>query len=139
MDKAPTRTELAWAAGLFDGEGSLTLYRNKSPIFELAMTYQGAVVRFSQVLGLRPPIKRRPHGPLSRKVSWRTRVESWGETERVLRLMLPYLVAKQQEALVVLDLTEWHRQRKAGSIYSVQDSCRHDRAREALRAARQCG
>ncbi len=47
----PSREELAWAAGLFEGEGYIGMSR-VSPAMSLASTDEDVVQKFNQVVGL---------------------------------------------------------------------------------------
>lgn len=46
-----TREDLAWAAGLFDGEGCIT-HRPKAPVCVMAMTDEDVVRKFHSVVGI---------------------------------------------------------------------------------------
>lgn len=95
---------VAWAAGLFDGEGSVTIQWSSSPRARfggnhvlrcaVGMTHQGAVDRLAFMFGGRVnPCK----GRVDSQVSWR-----WAVSSRLalgfLVLVEPFLVVKVEQA-----------------------------------------
>ncbi len=116
-----SETALAWAAGLFEGEGCITTYftynynkngdrsKNRFPVvrLQLKMCDRDIVERFGQIVGV--PKCAGPYG--KRKENWRPAYE-WScakrqDVERILLSFLPYLgerrVYKTLNALDTLD------------------------------------
>ena len=92
-----TETGLAWAAGLFEGEGCISTYSNGQSKkaywqLELRMTDADVVERFSQVVGVGTV-----YGPYTHsrhpgsKPFWQWNLRKRDEVCVVLRQMLPYL------------------------------------------------
>lgn len=104
--------ELAWAVGLFEGEGCITrrVIRSKyiSCDLVLHMTDEDVVRRFYQLVGIGSI--RKDLGPVHRgnKLSWRWTVRSRQEVAVLLKAFLPFLglrrAAKATEAIVELEI-----------------------------------
>jgi len=102
--------DLAWAAGFFDGEGSIGVYWRKAEryyrggfwILRLSLTQvkQEVLQDFHSIVVLGSTSKKVSTNPKHRdKWIWASAARSGG---RVLELMLPYLRGKKQEAEVAL-------------------------------------
>lgn len=89
--------EIAWAAGLFEGEGSCYVGHagQRQPIVVLSMTDEDVVRRFARIIG-RGNVQsyRRP----PRKRYWRWSVQSKDDVLAVLGVLWPLLGARRQEA-----------------------------------------
>jgi hypothetical protein len=83
-----TDTEIAWAAGLFDGEGSVTIKKRGGATIQLGMTDLPLVERFTRVVGVGSISG--PRIQPNRKPSW-----VWFacglNAVSVARLLLPYV------------------------------------------------
>lgn len=89
--------ELAWAIGLFEGEGSITLRRNGTVTLSLAMTDLDIVERFLAAIGT-GRLSSQPAGRNGRrKRLWRVDVDEIGEVVRILDLFYPRLGRRRQE------------------------------------------
>lgn len=101
---------IEWAAGLFEGEGSISLARSRNRIYPrlvLASTDEDVVRRFHETIGVgyvNGPYKQanRPHT----KPTWRW--EAFGTSARkALPLLLPFLgerrTARANEVLAISD------------------------------------
>lgn len=86
---APTPTDIAWAAGLFEGEGCIAEHTGGWGL-QLLMTDADVVLRFEAIAGAGSTNARKP-APENHKIVyvWRTRRAQ--EVERLLGLFLPYL------------------------------------------------
>lgn len=106
------RIDWAWAAGLFEGEGSIVIYQQrantinpppKSVILALAMTDQDVVNRFVAIVGYgnaHPEKLREPY-----KQSWRWQTGCKREVKRILESFLPLLGDRRREkALEAIEL-----------------------------------
>ncbi len=97
---------IAWAAGLFEGEGCINIYQPKNqryPIagLSLAMTDEDLVLRFALAVGIEKITESRPVPSNKPIFTWKTRKRS--EVDRILNLFLPYLGnRRRQKALEVL-------------------------------------
>jgi hypothetical protein len=93
-DEAMEREQLAWAAGLFEGEGCFNAHRRSDGQYSvqarLAMTDEDVVRRFAAIVGLG-----RVYGPISRQ-SGRKPTYDWASGDArdvcaVIKLLLPWL------------------------------------------------
>jgi len=100
MDTGPH--DIAWAAGIFEGEGSIILRpagRNRPGYqrrLQVPMTDEDVVVRFWEVVdagNVRKDKFRRP----GHKWQWRWTCSRWADTERILRSFLPYLMSRRRQ------------------------------------------
>jgi hypothetical protein len=93
-----SETEIAWATGVFEGEGSIVLvpYCRGATRMQrhvaIKMTDRDVLERVQRAFGvgqLRGPFRRIEHAHY--KPIWTWTVNRWSEIERVLRAMLPWL------------------------------------------------
>ena len=100
----------AWAAGLFEGEGSIVVRERQAHLY-LAMTDADVVQRFAEIVGHGNvhPQKIRP-GQTKRQYRWH--VAARGEVARILNTFMPYLgerrKAKAIEALELVCINDGH-------------------------------
>jgi len=102
----PTREQIAWAAGLFDGEGCINAYRRKTKwgvIVRLDMTDEDVVQRFAAIMGVG-----QVHGPRqaqkgpNRKPLYGWYVQDASDALAVIELLLPWLgIRRKARALEV--------------------------------------
>lgn len=111
-----TESEMAWAAGLFEGEGSIEVNhppRSRSGVRLHLNTTDldvlekfAAVVRCGSIREVTAPSIVRPHW----KTCWSWRISTKDDCRRLLNAWLPYLgarrTARAQEALQLLDAKE---------------------------------
>lgn len=102
--KTVLNPSLIWAAGLFDGEGCVGIYRRSlkamTPVFReklhLSMTHEATVRKFCEIMGVGAVSFRR-----SRRKKWRP-VWVWQtsnhQAQIALERLLPFLVTKRAEA-----------------------------------------
>jgi hypothetical protein len=92
--------ELAWASGLFDGEGCISIGRNRGslmayPNMTMAMQDQDAVLRFHAAVGVGTVGVRPPHGTNQRALyTWRA--DSFENTQAVIALLWYGLNARRK-------------------------------------------
>lgn len=111
--KAKSPRSVAWAAGLFEGEGSITIRtprkanREKKPQvqLQLASTDADTIPAFQATLGVGKVYG--PYGPYQKNRQAHWRWDAYGdEAKKALQQMLPYLFsrrrAKAEEALTIL-------------------------------------
>lgn len=96
-----TDPDIAWAAGLFEGEGCISIRpirgrtRRRSAQLVLTSTDHDVVIRFAAIVGAGRIVG--PFSRPSRKPAWRWQVESAVGVIRVLRLLNPYLCRRRRE------------------------------------------
>jgi hypothetical protein len=96
-------TDIAWAAGLFEGEGYITTnYKGRSPSFGIGMTDEDVVLRFTDIVGIdHKRIRSRPPGIDKRtKVLYELRVNRREDVDRVIDMFLPYLGNRRRERAI---------------------------------------
>ena len=103
-----TETDLAWAAGFFDGEGSITIARNYGPNLGRGLRMKIAVAQVDPA----PLLKL--HGMFGGCIRYHYRptrpehrvAHEWTvgsrDAMRVLSLLLPYLVNKHEQARLAI-------------------------------------
>ena len=107
------RIWLGWAAGLFDGEGSIGIYNN-AVMLRIAMTDAGAVERFRDItrMGTLRWNFRKDH----RKASLVWSIYRRDRIHRLLRLFMPLLVAKREAATIALRFIESSNRREKACL-----------------------
>lgn len=87
-----TPEKIAWAAGLFEGEGSIMLVHQRGwwvPLLSLGMTDEDVVRRYHSIVGrgaVRGPVKR-----ANRKPMFNWRANGWYCSDEILTAFLPHL------------------------------------------------
>src|SRR6266478_4091283 len=94
-----TRVQAAWAAGLFDGEGSVGIYNGALQV-RINMCCEETINRFYCLMRLGHVRVVQPKQPRHQKY-WAYAV-CGTKAEEVLRQILPYLVTKRQRVEVIL-------------------------------------
>lgn len=102
----------AWAAGLFEGEGSVSMYRTpmgSTPRLQLTSTDEDVVRRFCSSVGLGrvhgPYPGRKPH----HKLSWNWSVQNFERVQALLAMFWPRLGARRRSRAIEV-LAEARRQ-----------------------------
>lgn len=105
-------TELAWAAGFFDGEGWIGALSKPSGWVRLSMTVvqtgpadrpPAALLRFQEAVGGRGHIySRGPSNRLGDKPIWSWSSEKLDDVRQVVALLLPYLTVKVDQVEIAL-------------------------------------
>ena len=100
-------TEIAWLAGLFDGEGCVWSRwpKRANVLTEIKMTHKKTVERVNELFPGRMVSGNLSRGAFGKKDQWRWSLDTLG-TKKFLTLILPYLVTKKEEAKIVLLLCE---------------------------------
>jgi len=93
----PKKTELAWAAAILEGEGSVFLRQSGgskswTPIVCITNTELAMVHRWHEAVGYRGSVTgpRRKKGSLGNKPTYRV-TASFRKAEEILELLLPYM------------------------------------------------
>ncbi len=103
----PTDAEWwAWAAGVFEGEGSAVCrpmsYRRRAlqRRLQISMSDEDVLLRFRDVVGtgsVRPLKARREHGGGPRKPMFRWSCSKWSDIERIARTFYPFLLSRRRQ------------------------------------------
>jgi hypothetical protein len=85
---------IAWAAGLFEGEGSISIdKRNDVPALHMSMTDKDVVERFAEIVGVGSITHRPYEPPLKEQWAWQA---SGTNAVNVLNELLPWLGARRR-------------------------------------------
>jgi len=123
----PSPTDVAWAAGFFDGEGTIAIaertlrggrrhdqgeprFRSYQLLLRLPQTSTPALDRLVGLFGGRYHSAK--ISPLGRRPIWEWYVLA-GKAANALTLMLPFLTVKHEEALLALQFRAWQTTRPA--------------------------
>lgn len=90
---------LAWAAGLFEGEGSFTLNRGLRPVAQLAMTDEDTVRRFHRIVGVgnvHGPYEGRAGLGSNSKPQWQWAAAALEDVRGLIGSFYPWLSARRQ-------------------------------------------
>jgi hypothetical protein len=111
---------LAWAAGLFDGEGNFGTYSRRGPYgdyiyprAQLAMQNEGCVRDFAEAVGFGTVLG--PYGPYShqRRPTWAWMTSRANDVERIALRLAPWLREEKLVAAVnALTAATPHRRRR---------------------------
>ena len=95
-------TDIAWAAGLFEGEGCIYIikHRKKSATLRLTSTDKDVVERFAQIVGVGNVLLE----TASRKSHWKPlylwNISKREEVRRILVSFMPYLGERRKEKAI---------------------------------------
>lgn len=106
-------TDLAWLAGFWDGEGSITIFTHTekngqkkiSPTINVTNTDMNVIAHTSQILdalGTSFSVAHNKKDNMKHKDSYQLTTRNMKYIEVVLEAMLPYLVCKKPQAILVL-------------------------------------
>lgn len=102
---AERHLEIAWAAGLFDGEGCFSVGRGRYGLTyaraSLTSTDRDIAERFQEAMGCGTIIVHKPGPP--RKPQYRWRTNSRADFNRVAALLRPYLCSRRAERLAEVE------------------------------------
>lgn len=118
-------TDLAWCAGLFDGEGCICISLSTNGYrlsVRINMNHESALRRVQQIMGagtlraqcLRPP----------RHQTWTWFIGRRSEVERILATLLPYLVVKREEASIGLRFLRASSTAEQASLFWAMRNCK---------------
>jgi len=91
----PTQVEIAWAAGLFEGEGCITWQKRANrrgcPVLQIRMTDEDVLRKFCKVVG-RGKVETKPYfqDKRSTKVVWVWQVRDVESVKHTLSLLMPH-------------------------------------------------
>ena len=89
-------TQIAWAAGIFEGEGCITRTHTSMGMLQLRMTDLDVVQKFVDIMGY-GNIVQEPTLPSGKDV-WCWRVGKRNQVYRMLELLLPHLMSRRAYA-----------------------------------------
>lgn len=98
------KTDIAWAAGMFDGEGCVRIRRqlnsdlrnpHHSLVVDMTNTHRETVERFTSIMGVGTIYEYKKKGSYSYRATSQKAL-------KVLTLLLPYLVTKREQAEVAI-------------------------------------
>ena len=128
------QTDIAWLAGFFDGEGTISLHRANLKIWKhpyLCPTFQApntdkrliihAADIIEQMIGVRPSITVSNKGGNGCKKAWRVRVKSQRQLAVILPILMLYLVSKGRQAELVLAFCQRRTYRQKHSWYEFKE------------------
>jgi hypothetical protein len=98
--------QLAWLAGLFEGEGYLGLSHEGRPQIQLGMTDEDVVNRACKIAGV-GYVKVRPRLTKGGKQMWYWTVGRCEEAAQIIELMLPFLGERRSKRAKEV-LHSWH-------------------------------
>lgn len=104
--------QVAWAAGLFEGEGCISNDRQKRGMrraLTLVSTDRDVLEAFVAVVGAGRIIDRPDRDP-RHKIQWQWKVTRWREIEPILQILLPYLGERRTAKAMELLATPAKRQ-----------------------------
>src|SRR4051812_22686949 len=112
MAQRMTESEIAWAAGLFEGEGNIQFWRHPKGHAQIRLsltsTDEDVVERFHAIVecgSTRGPYRRK--NKPSYKPYWVWSVQAFAELERVATLFEPWLGARRRQSLQEA-IEQWH-------------------------------
>lgn len=134
-----TPVELAWLAGLTDGEGTIGLYRYivgkhvvLKPRFQITTTSSRLVKRILDILepiGVRLYVSQAEQRP-NWKEKYVLATVKHEACETVIRLLMPYLVEKTPQAELLLGFLASRKTSKYGDGYSEEEYAALDALKE---------
>lgn len=111
-----TERNIAWAAGLFEGEGCIGLRKNgnngiPSPLLQLNMTDKDVIIAFQELVGGKIYGPYKPRSDIGKKLQWQWQEGRILEVKRILLDFLPYLCNR--------------RRNKAIEVFNIYYTARH--------------
>jgi hypothetical protein len=115
------QTDLAWLAGIIDGEGSIGVgYRESKNSYQTQIQLENTnvalmdrAVSIAESVGVNPRLTTRVKNQLKNpkwKVSYRYCITKHSEIELLLQALIPHLTAKKAQAILLL---EWVQDRQS--------------------------
>jgi hypothetical protein len=103
--RSPTDAELAWAAGLFEGEGTFNVTKRSTNIsMALVSTDEDVVDRFHAIVGAGRVYRNRTSNGFSLKKQYVWNVSAINEFRHVAAILLPWLGNRRRARMLqVLD------------------------------------
>lgn len=109
------REQLAWAAGLFEGEGCLSTrgksvnilrkYRDRGLVAAMKMTDEDVIFRFKQIVGVGNITG--PYNKIGKKTWWVWQAGSFEHVQALIAILWPWLCRRRKDRAKEL-LTLYH-------------------------------
>ena len=94
----PTREEIAWAAGLFEGEGCICWVKKTAAKLSIEMTDRDVLERFAQIVDAGAICDKTCTNPKSQwRASYHWQVYARDDVARILTWFLPWLQSRRGE------------------------------------------
>ena len=130
----PTEVEIAWLAGLIEGEGSIVraLPDKGNPkgryLFTLEMTDEDVVRRAQAIFGAGKVRESKTRG-IGKLPRWVWRLDNRPDVHRLVTLIYPYLGERRKtrakEALIWLESVSWTKGRPRNAVKALQTKLAH--------------
>lgn len=142
----PTDTEIAWAAGLFEGEGSISLMQQRgrksvSIIVHLGTTDQDIAARFHAIVGVGNITIRERENPRHKR-QWIWQAAAIADVRHVVRLLAPWLgmrrSARVHEVLAAYDKAPARRVSKTHCPHGHEFTAENTMRVSGSRRCREC-
>lgn len=113
-----TRENISWFSGLFEGEGSISINRDKTvrAVLQITMTDEDVIRKAHNIIGVGNVTG--PHGPYrpNEKPTWSWRVSRFEESQAVMAAIYQFLGARRKARIKeVLDITSNEKPRSYGN------------------------
>lgn len=95
-------TDIAWAAGLFEGEGCIFIMDPKGYVYGRASMEQNdidVISRFHEIVGCGTLVKRQKKRNLARQESWIWYASSKSDFKQAMELLEPYFGVRRTQRL----------------------------------------
>lgn len=108
------REALAWAAGLFDGEGNTRILRGSAARMSIGQAHPEVLYRFQEAVGLGRVYGPRQSGTHTPMWVWQT--TSWEDTQAVIAMLWIWLgsLKRKQAADTLRGVKEWRSRPEYG-------------------------
>lgn len=100
--------KLAWLAGIFDGEGTITTTKNHGttrPLLQVTNTNTALLTEVQtllyEIIGRQVRMCLQKKSPLSKRPCYYMYVTKQSEVKKVLDALVPYLIGKREQALLL--------------------------------------
>lgn len=96
-----TRENIAWAAGLFEGEGCITTQKGRAGRLDLISTDQDVIRKFYAIVGVgRVNGPYRPNSSLGHKPQWRWSVSGFENIQALLAAFWTFLCERRRKRAI---------------------------------------
>lgn len=109
-----TRENLAWLAGLLEGEGSFILQNGRTPVVQVSMTDEDVVLRAQKVAGMGGVSGPYDYG-VGKKPQWVFKVANQPHAYALMAALYPWMASRRQQAIrtAISGWLVWCEQRPA--------------------------
>lgn len=132
-----TRENISWFAGLFEGEGSISINRGRTlrAVLQITMTDEDVVRKAHNIIGVGNVTG--PHGPYrpNEKPTWSWRVAKFEESQAVMAAIYQFLgIRRRAKIKEVLDIKHDEKPRSYGD--DIRCGSKHLRSEHAYKNGR---